>query len=84
MRRNALVGYLLPAAAFTVQHVLFIYHWVTLIPFLMAVVGLFIFALVLSKLYLAADTLLAPWGVHILGDVAMMAIAVTMLFPRMT
>jgi len=80
VRRHRWLGYLLPAAAFTLQHTLFIYHWVTPVPFAMAVVSLLIFALVLEKTYEAADSLVAPWVVHILGDVAMMGIAVTMLW----
>ena len=74
------LAYLLPAAAFTVQHLLFIYHWVTPIPFLLAIVGLFVFALVLENLYERAGSIVAPWVVHILGDVAMMGIALTMLW----
>jgi membrane protease YdiL (CAAX protease family) len=77
--RQRCVGCLLPAAAFTVQHLLFIYHWAKPLPLAMAVVGLFVFALVLQKVYEAADSLVAPWVIHILGDVAMMGIAVTML-----
>jgi len=70
----------LPASVFTVQHLLFIYHWVTLLPLLLAIVGLFVFALVLQALYAKADSLVAPWIAHILGDVAMMLIAVELAF----
>ena len=80
VKRHRWLGYLLPAAAFTVQHVLFIYHWVTPLPLAMAVVALLVFALVLQWIYERADSLVAPWVVHILGDVAMMGIAVTMLY----
>ena len=79
VRRNRVLGYTLPATAFTVQHVLFIYHWVTPLPFALAVLGLLVFALVLQKAYEATDSIVAPWVIHILGDVAMMGIAVTML-----
>jgi hypothetical protein len=74
------LGYLLPAIVFTVQHVLFIYHWVTALPLSMAVVALFVLALVLQRVYEVADSLVAPWLIHILGDVAMMGIALTMLW----
>jgi len=80
VRRHRLLGYLLPAAAFTVQHVLFIYHWLTPLPFAIAVVGLLVLALVLERVYQATDTLAAPWLIHIFGDVAMMSIAVTLIF----
>ena len=77
--RQRCVGYLLPAAAFTVQHLLFIYHWVTPLPLVLAVLGLFVFAVVLQRIYETANSIVAPWVAHILGDVAMMGIAVTML-----
>jgi uncharacterized protein len=79
VRRNLAVGYLLPAVAFTVQHVLFIYHWVSLLPLALAIVGLFVLALLLEAIYARFDTIVAPWVVHAGGDVAMMGIAVTML-----
>lgn len=79
-RNQQTLAYLLPAAAFTTQHLLFIYHWVTPIPFLLAAVGLFLFALVLERLYEKAGSIVAPWVVHVLGDVAMMGIAMTMLW----
>jgi len=79
VKRQRWLGYLLPATVFTIQHILFIYHWVTPLPFSMAVVGLFVLALVLEKMYEKADSIVAPWLVHVFGDVAMMGIAVTML-----
>ncbi|MBN2021992.1 MAG: CPBP family intramembrane metalloprotease [Pirellulales bacterium] len=79
-RHNRLLAYLLPAAAFTAQHLLFIHHWVTPLPLGIAVVALFIFALVLEKLYESADSIVAPWVVHVLGDVAMMGVAVALLW----
>jgi membrane protease YdiL (CAAX protease family) len=80
VRRHRLLGYLLPAAAFTIQHVLFIHHWATPLPLAMGIVALFVFGLVLERLYEAADSIVAPWVVHMLGDVAMMGIAVTLLW----
>jgi membrane protease YdiL (CAAX protease family) len=77
--RKRLVGYALPAAVFTAQHVLFFWHWLAWIPFCLAIVGLLVFALVLEWLYERADSIVAPWLVHICGDVAMMGIAVTLL-----
>lgn len=80
VKRQRRLGYLLPATVFTVQHALFIYYWVTPLPLAMAVVGLFVFALVLQKIYEKADSIVAPWLIHVFGDVAMMGIAVTMLW----
>ena len=80
VKRQRRLGYLLPATVFTVQHILFIYHWVTPLPFTMAVVALFVLALVLEKMYEKADSIAAPWLIHVFGDVAMMGIAVTMLW----
>jgi membrane protease YdiL (CAAX protease family) len=73
------VGYLLPAGAFTIQHLFFIYHWMSPLPFAMAVLGLFVFALALQRVYEKSESLVAPWLIHIMGDVAMMSIAVTLL-----
>jgi membrane protease YdiL (CAAX protease family) len=81
VQKNRLLAYLLPASAYTAQHMLFIYHWAEPLPMTIAVVGLMVFALVLQKIYEAADSLVAPWVVHILGDVAMMGVAITMLRP---
>jgi membrane protease YdiL (CAAX protease family) len=80
VQRNRAVGYVLPAVVFTVQHVLFIYDWMGWVPFAMAVAGLFVFAVVLERVYAETETLVAPWIIHVFGDVAMMGIAVTMLF----
>jgi hypothetical protein len=77
--RHALVGTLLPAAVFTAQHLLFIYHWVTPLPLALAIVGLTVFALVAQAMYAAADSIVAPWVIHVCGDVAMMAIAAKLL-----
>jgi membrane protease YdiL (CAAX protease family) len=78
--KNKWLGALLPAAAFTVQHVLFIYHWVTPLPLGLAVVSLMTFALVLEAVYAKADSIVAPWLIHICGDLAMMVIAVELVF----
>lgn len=80
MQRYRIIGYLVPAAAFTIQHFLFIYHWVTPLPFAMAVVGLFLFAIAVQKLYEASDSIVTPWVAHVLGDVAMMSIAFSLLW----
>ena len=77
--KNALVGTLLPAGVFTVQHLLFIYHWVSPLPLGLAVVALLVFALALQALYAKADTIVAPWLVHVMGDLAMMAIAIELV-----
>ena len=61
------------------QHVLFIYHWVSLLPLMLAIVGLFVLAILLQAMYARFDTIVAPWVVHAGGDVAMMGIAVSML-----
>jgi membrane protease YdiL (CAAX protease family) len=78
--RRPWIGTLLPAAVFTIQHLLFIYHWVTALPLALAIGGLFVFALVLQALYAHAESIVAPWLVHILGDIAMMLIAVELVF----
>ena len=80
VRKHRQLGYWLPAFAFTIQHMLFIYHWATPLPLAMAFVGLLIFALVLEKAYETADSIVAPWMIHILGDVAMMGIAFRLLW----
>jgi membrane protease YdiL (CAAX protease family) len=83
VRRKRLLGYVLPAAVFITQHVLFFWYWLAWVPFCVATVGLLVFALVLEWLYERADSIVAPWLVHICGDVAMMGIAVTLLLlPR--
>ena len=74
------LGALLPAVVFTVQHLLFIYHWVSALPLALAIVGLMVFALALEAVYAKADTLIAPWVIHVCGDVAMMLIAVELVF----
>lgn len=79
VRRHRLIGYLLPAAAFAMQHVLFFWQWMQWIPFSIAVSGLLVFALVLQRLYEKADSLVAPWVVHMFGDIALMTIAVALL-----
>lgn len=79
VRRNVRIGYLLPAAAFTVQHLAFTYHWAGWAAIVMGIVALSVFALVLQKIYAVTDTLVAPWVIHMFGDVAMMGIAVTLL-----
>ena len=80
VQKQRWLGYLLPAIVFTIQHLMFIYHWVTPLPFAMAVIGPFAFALVLQKMYAQADSIVAPWIIHILGDIAMMGIAITLLW----
>jgi uncharacterized protein len=77
--RNKWLGTLLPAAVFMVQHLLFIYHWVTPLPLGLAVVALTVFALALEAVYAKADSIVAPWVIHICGDLAMMAIAMRLV-----
>jgi len=80
VRKQRRLGYLLPATVFTIQHSLFIYHWVAFLPLVLALAALFVLALVLQKLYEQADSIAAPWLTHACGDIAMMGIAVTMLW----
>ncbi len=80
VKKNRWIGYLLPAGVFTVHHMLFIHHWLTPLPFAIAVIGLLTLSLVLEFMYEKAESIVAPWIIHIFGDVAMMAIAVTMLW----
>ena len=82
VRRHKFVGYFLPALAFTAQHMLFIYHWLSPLPFAIAAAGLLIFALVAERAYAAGESIVAPWVIHIFGDIAMMGIAVTLIFFR--
>jgi len=79
VKRNRWLGYLLPATVFTVQHMLFIYQWSTPLKLIIAVVALFVFALVLQKIYEKAQSLITPWVIHIFGDIAMMGIAVWLM-----
>lgn len=80
VEKNKVLGYLLPATVYTIEHVLFFQEWLDLLPFAIASAGLFIFAIVLEKIYAATNTLVAPWIIHIFGDVAMMGVAVWMLY----
>ncbi len=43
------------------------------------VIALFLFAVALQAMYAKADTIVAPWVIHICGDLAMMIIAVTLV-----
>jgi membrane protease YdiL (CAAX protease family) len=79
MRRNKVVAYLLPATIFALQHLMFTNDWAGLGVIVLGVVALFVFALVLEAVYATTDTLVAPWLIHILGDVAMMGVAIELL-----
>jgi membrane protease YdiL (CAAX protease family) len=79
VKKNRWLGYLLPASVFTVQHMLFIYQWSTPLKLVIAVVALFVFALVLQAIYEKAQSLVTPWVIHIFADIAMMGIAVWLL-----
>ncbi len=74
-KQRPLLGTLLPAAVFTVQHLMFAYHWVG--P---GIVALLVFSLVEQAMYAAADSIVAPWIIHICGDLAMMAIAMDLIY----
>ncbi len=82
VKRNRRLGYLLPAAVFTVQHMLFIYQWSTPVKLIIAVVALFVFALLLERIYEKAQSLITPWVIHMFGDIAMMGIAVWLMMFR--
>ncbi len=77
--RRPVLGTLLPAAVFTVQHLMFAYHWVGPGMIALGVVALFVFSLIAQALYAKADSIVAPWIVHIFGDLAMMAIALELV-----
>ena len=77
--KHRLVGTLLPAVAFTVQHALFIYHWVTPLPLALGIIALAVCALVLQFMYAKADSIVAPWLIHVCGDAAMMLIAMELV-----
>ncbi len=78
--RRPVLGTLLPAAVFTVQHLLFAYHWVGPGTVAIGVVVLFMFSLVTQAMYAKADSIVAPWVIHICGDLAMMTIAVELIY----
>ena len=50
------------------------------LPLALAIAGLLVFALALQALYAKADSIVAPWLVHVMGDLAMMAIAMELVF----
>ena len=79
VKKNRWLGYLLPASVFTVQHMLFIYQWSTPLKLTIAVVALFVFALVLQAIYEKAQSLVTPWVIHVIADIAMMGIAVWLI-----
>jgi len=80
VRKIRWLGFLLPATVFTLQHLLFIKNWVDPLPYAIAVVALFVFALVLQKIYETADSIVAPWVIHVFGDLAMMGVALSLLW----
>jgi membrane protease YdiL (CAAX protease family) len=80
VRRQRIVGQCLPAAAFSAQHLLFINQWLAPGLLVIAGLGLFVFSWILQMLYEKADTIVAPWVVHILADLAMMTIALMLLW----
>ena len=80
VKKHAALGYCLPAAAFSAQHLLFIHQWLSPGLLLLAGVSLFVLSCVLQWLYEKADTIVAPWTAHMLADVAMMLIALTLLW----
>ncbi|MBN2291649.1 MAG: CPBP family intramembrane metalloprotease, partial [Pirellulales bacterium] len=80
VRRQRILGQCLPAAAFSAQHLLFISHWLSPGLLVLAGLGLFVFAWILQVLYEKSGTIVAPWVVHILADLAMMTIALELLW----
>jgi membrane protease YdiL (CAAX protease family) len=80
VKKHTVLGYCLPAAAFSAQHLIFINQWLSPWLLLLAAVALFVLSCVLQWLYEKADSIVAPWIVHILADVAMMLIAITLLW----
>ena len=79
-KHNRAVAYLLPAAVFVFQHVLFFYLWLGLGATAIACAGLGVFAIVLQWQYERYDTVVAPWVTHIFGDIAMMGVAADLLY----
>lgn len=71
---------IVPAAVFATQHMLFIYHWVGFAANVLAAIALLVFALVLQELYRRTETIVSVWIMHMLGDVAMMGLAIWMLY----
>ena len=58
---------------------MFIYQWATPLKLIIAIVALFVFALVLQKVYEKAQSLITPWVIHIFADISMMGIAVWLM-----
>ena len=79
VKKNRWLGYLLPASVFTIQHILFIYKWTAPLKLVIAIVALFVFALVLQKIYEKAESLITPWVIHIMADIAMMGVAIWLM-----
>lgn len=79
VKRHRALGILLPALVFTVHHILFMLPWLSALPLVIASAGLLALALVLQRLYEGAQSIVAPWLLHLFGDVAMMSVAVAIL-----
>ena len=56
-KQRLLLGTLLPAAVFTVQHLMFAYHWVGPGILAIGIAALFVFSLVEQAMYAAADSI---------------------------
>jgi len=79
-RKNRTLAYLLPASVFTIQHLFFIYHWMSIPVLALVAVSLFVFSLVMQRVYEKTDSLIGPWIAHMFGDAVMMGIAASMVF----
>lgn len=78
--KNLIIAYLVPSIAFTVQHVLFIWQWLPLGALYLVAICLLFFALLAADLYRHTNTIVAPWVLHVAGDIGMMGIAVWLLW----
>ncbi|MDP3980554.1 MAG: CPBP family intramembrane metalloprotease [Chlamydiota bacterium] len=75
LRHHKKFAYVLPAFVFTLQHALFIHMWFNGFVLSLVLISLFVFALILERLYASTKSLAGPWIAHLMGDAAMMSIA---------
>jgi len=79
-KHNKKIAYLLPSFIYTLQHVLFMYHWFSWLILTIAIVSLFVFALLCSMFYHKTQSIVSCWIIHLFGDLAMMTIGMHLIF----
>jgi len=68
-------AYLITGIAFSFHHVMFYYNWFNLGFFLLATLGLTIYAMIMNYVFKKYQDLFSCWYVHIFADVAQIFIA---------